>query len=122
MMFHEIMINGMTLPRPDGDLEFVSEKLKTEYETEAGTTQVSVHRESKLTITGTWTLTGLWADRFRIWAGMDTVTVSAFFPQTDEMTEHECQFAITGEKHVRNAREQLRTDGLYQMTVKMEEL
>ena len=121
-MFHEITINGMTLPRPDGDLEFISEKLKTEYETEAGTTQVSVHRESKLTITGTWTLTGLWADRFRIWAGMDTVTVSAFFPQTDEMTEHECQFAITGEKHVHRAREQLRTDGLYQMTVKMEEL
>ena len=121
-MFHEITINGMILPRPDGDLEFVSEKLKTEYETEAGTTQVSVHRESKLTITGTWTLTGLWADRFRIWAGMDTVTVSAFFPQTDEMTEHECKFAITGEKHVHRAREQLRTDGLYQMTVKMEEL
>ena len=121
-MFHEITINGMILPRPDGDLEFVSEKLKTEYETEAGTTQVSVHRESKLTITGTWTLTGSWADRFRNWAGMDTVTVSAFFPKTDETTEHECQFAITGEKHVHRAREQLRTDGLYQMTVKMEEL
>ena len=121
-MFQEIAINGITLPRPDGDLEYVSEKLKTEYETEAGTTQVSVHRESKLTISGSWTLTGYWMDRFRTWAGMDTVTVSAFFPQTDEQTEHECQLSITGEKHVRNAREQLLTDGLYQMTVKMEEL
>ena len=34
MMFQEIAINGITLPRPDGDLEYVSEKLKTEYETE----------------------------------------------------------------------------------------
>lgn len=34
MMFQEIKINGRTIPRPDADLEFASEKLKTEYETE----------------------------------------------------------------------------------------
>ena len=35
-MFQELKINGTTLPRPDGDLEFSSVKVKTEYETEAG--------------------------------------------------------------------------------------
>ena len=30
-MFQELKINGTTLPRPDGDLEFASEKVKTEY-------------------------------------------------------------------------------------------
>ena len=121
-MFRELIINGTPLPRSDSDLEITSEKLKTEYETEAGTTQVSVRRESKLTITGTWTLTGVWAERFRSWAGMDTVTVSAYFPFRDAMTEHECQFTVTGEKHIRNARAQLAVGGLYQMSVKMEEL
>ena len=121
-MWSELKINGTPLPRPDGDLDFESEKLKTEYETEAGTTQVSVRRESKLTISGTWTLTGAWAERFRAWAEMDSVTVSAFYPFRDMLTEHECQFVVSSEKHVRNAREQLRTDGLYQLAVKMEEL
>lgn len=121
-MFQELKINGTVLPRPDEDLEFVSTKLKTEYETEAGTTQVSVRRESKLTISGTWTLTGKWAESFRTWAAMDSVTVSAYFPLKDSMDDHECQFTIESEKHVRNAREQLRTNGLYQVSVKMEEL
>ena len=121
-MFHEITINGMILPRPDGDLEFVSEKLKTEYELVIPETDepmlLAIWRDGHVDSGSERHV----IDRFRIWAGMDTVTVSAFFPQTDEMTEHECQFAITGEKHVHRAREQLRTDGLYQMTVKMEEL
>lgn len=121
-MFQELKINGTTLPRPDGDLEFSSVKVKTEYETEAGTTQVSVRRESKLTISGAWTLTGNWMELFRTWASMDSVTVSAFYPSKNEMTEHECQFSIDSEKHVRNARAQLRTGGLYQLSVKMEEL
>ncbi|MBQ3373930.1 MAG: head-tail adaptor protein [Oscillospiraceae bacterium] len=121
-MFQELKINGTALPRPDGNLEFVSEKVKTEYETEAGTTQVSVRRESKLNISGAWTLTGSWVALFRMWASMDSVTVAAFFPEKDSMSDHECQFTITSEKHVRNAREQLHTDGLYQLTVKMEEL
>ena len=121
-MFQELKINGTTLPRPDGGLEFVSEKLKTEYETEAGTTQVTVRRGSKLTISGSWTLTGRWVDMFRMWASMDSVTVSAFFPSKDALTDNDGQFSISGEKHVRSAREQLRTDGLYQLSVKMEEL
>ena len=121
-MFQELKINGITLPRPDGDLEVTSEKVKTEYETEAGTTQVSVRRESKITISGTWTLTGKWVELFRTWAEMDTVMVFCFYPFKDRMTEHECQFIVSSEKHIRNARAQLTTDGLYQMSVKMEEL
>ena len=121
-MFQELKINGMRIPKPDDDLEFTSIKLKTEYETEAGTTQVSVRRESKLTIKGTWTLSGEWAELFRAWAGMDTVTVLAYFPQRDSMTAHECQFTIKSEKHVRNARAQLSRGGLYTMAVEMEEL
>ena len=121
-MFQEIKVNGTMLPRPDSDLDFKSEKLKTEYETEAGTTQVSVRRESKLSVSGTWTLTGAWAALFRTWAGMDTVTVMAYYPSTNEMSEHECQFEISSERHIRGARDQLSTDGLYQMSVTMEEL
>ena len=121
-MFEELKINGITLPRPDGDLDFQSEKIKTEYETEAGTTQVSVSRESRIKISGSWTLTGRWVERFRTWAAADSVTVSAFYPHKDHMTDHECQLYVGSEKHVKNAREQLRTDGLYQISVKMEEL
>ena len=121
-MFRELIINGITLPVPDGNLDFVSEKIKTEYETEAGTTQVSVRRESKLSISGAWTLTGTWAEVFRIWAGQDSVIVSCYYPLKDRMTDHECQFVISSEQHIRNARAQLSTDGLYQMSVKMEEL
>ena len=121
-MIQELKINGISLPRADGDLEFASQKVKTEYETEAGTTQVSVRRESKLTVSGAWTLTGRWVELFRAWAEMDSVTVLCFYPFKDRLTEHECQFTISSEKHVRNSRAQLATDGLYQMTVKMEEL
>lgn len=121
-MFQELKVNDIALPRPDGDLDFVSEKLKTEYETEAGTTQVSVRRESKLTISGTWTLSGRWAELFRAWASMDTVTVYAYFPDRSNMTAHECQFTIKSEKHVRNARAQLSNGGIYTLSVEMEEL
>lgn len=121
-MFQELKINGTMLPRPDGDLVFKSEKVKTEYETEAGTTQVSVRRESKLTIMGTWTLSGSWVETFRAWAAMDTVSVEAYFPRKDGVTGHECQFTIESEKHVRNARAQWDIGGLYTLSVKMEEL
>ena len=121
-MFRELKINGMTIPRPDDDLEFSSVKLKTEYETEAGTTQVSVRRESKLTIKGNWTLTGFWAQQFRNWAEQDTVRVTCFFPFPDLESVHECQLSIKSEKHVRNARERLKTNGLYLLSVEMEEL
>ena len=121
-MFDEIRINGTRLPRPTEALSITSTKVKSEYETEAGTTQVSVIRESKLSITGSWTLTGAWMEQFREWAAADTVMVSVFFPKKDELTEHECQLEITAEKHIEKAREQLKTDGLYQIQVVMTEL
>lgn len=121
-MFGELKINGTTVPRPDDDLNFKNEKMTTEYETEAGTTQVFVRRESKLTVTGNWTVTGRWMDQFRAWERADTVTVSVFFPSKSEMTDHECQLSIESEKHVRKSREQLRTGGLYKISVTMEEL
>ena len=66
-MFRELKINGTTLPRPDGDLEFSSVKVKKQ----------------------------LMQNVINIY---------------------------DSEKHVRNARAQLRTGGLYQLSVKMEEL
>lgn len=121
-MVGELKINNIPLPRPDSDLEFVSDKVKTEYESEAGTTLVSVRRESKLTVSGSWTLTGAWMERFRAWAEMDTVTVEAYFPRKDFMTAHECQMTISSERHIRNSRGQLGKGGLYQVSVKLEEL
>ena len=121
-MFQEIKVNGIYLPRPDEGLSFKSEKIKKEYESEAGTTIVSVVRESKLTITGSWTLTGTWMERFRSWAEEDTVTVMCYFPENAEMTEHECQFSIDSETHIKKSKEQLSVQGLYQVSVTMVEL
>ena len=121
-MFRELKINGYVIPRPDSDLTFENEKITTVYETEAGTTQVSVRRASKLSIKGTWTLTGSWMSVFRTWAEADTVTVSAFFPSKETMSDHVCQLTIESEKHIRYARDQLHTDGLYEIEVTMEEL
>jgi len=121
-MFQELKINGITLPRPDEDLEIKNKKITTEYETEAGTTQVSVRRASKLSIAGKWTVTGAWVAQFRAWAEADTVTVSAFFPSKTAMSDHVCQLIIESEKHIRYTREQLGVDGLYEIEVTMEEL
>ncbi len=121
-MFQELKINGTALPRPDGDLEFKNEKMTTEYETEAGTTQVLVRRASRLSVSGTWTVTGKWVQQFRTWEEADTVTVSAYFPSRNVMSDHECQLSIESEKHIRGARAQLDTDGLYEIGVTMEEL
>lgn len=121
-MFEELKVNGTMLPRPDEALKLKNGKKKTEYETEAGTTQVSVLRASKIAISGNWTVTGNWMKRFRAWDEADTVTVSCFYPSVDELSDHECQLSITSEDHVRNARDQLGKDGLYQISVTMEEL
>lgn len=121
-MFEEVKVNGMILPGPEDDLTFKNEKKKTEYETEAGTTQVSVTRVSRITISGNWTVTGRWMEQFRKWADTDTVTVSCFYPSKDTLSNHECQLMIDSEKHIKNARAQLKTDGLYQISVTMEEL
>lgn len=121
-MFEELKINGTMLPRPDDVLDLKNEKKKTEYETEAGTTQVSVSRVSKLTLSGNWTVTGAWLKKFRAWSDADTVTVSCFYPEVDHLSDHECQLSVDSEKHIKGARDQLHTDGLYQISVTMEEL
>lgn len=121
-MFREIKVNNTYLPQPDADLQFTSEKIKKEYETEAGTTNVAVVRQSKLTIKGTWTLTGKWMTLFRRFADSDTVTVECYFPVNDEMSSHECQFLIEGENHIKKSKEQLSVQGLYTVNVTMVEL
>ena len=47
-MVNLIKVNGVWLPEPDGDLNLVASKVKSENETEAGTTQVIVTRVTKL--------------------------------------------------------------------------
>ena len=121
-MFDELKVNGTMLPRPDEALTLKNEKKKTEYETEAGTTQVSVSRISKITLSGSWTVTGAWMEKFRTWADDDTVTVSCFYPSVKEMSNHVCQLSIGSEKHVKGARNQLDVDGLDQISGTREEL
>ena len=121
-MFDELRVNGIYLPRPDGDLQIVSEKIKKEYETEAGTTTVSVIRQSKLTIKGAWTLTGKWMEIFRSFEENDTVSVQCYFPSNSELGIHECQFMIDSENHIKKSKEQLNVDGLYQVNITMVEL
>ena len=121
-MFKEIRINGAYLPQPDENLQFTSEKVKKEYETEAGTTAVSVVRQSKLTIKGKWTLSGKWVKRFREYADEDYVTVDCYFPSETELSSHSCQFIIDSEQHIKKARDALTCDGLYIVTVTMIEL
>jgi len=121
-MFNEIKVNGEYLPRPDEDLVIKNKKVKTEYETEAGTTQVSVTRASKITISGSWTLTGKWMQKFRNWEEADTVKVSVFFPSYSVMSDHECQLSIDSENHKKFSREQLSVGGIYEISVTMEEL
>ena len=117
----EVKVNGTWLPKPDEALEVTSTKVKKEYESEAGTTLVSVTRQPRLSIAGSWTLSDAWMSQFRSWAAEDTVTVSLYFPSNSELTEYEYQFAIEKESHVKDAKEQL-NGGLYQVTVAMEEL
>lgn len=121
-MFQELKVNGTILPRPDDDLGFKNEKKKDEYETEAGTTQVSVTRVSKITVSGNWTVTGAWLSKFRAWERSATVTVSCFYPSEKELSDHECQLSIEKEEHIRYSRDLLRVGGLYKISVKMEEL
>ena len=41
-MFTEIKVNGIYLPRPDENLQFTSEKIKKEYETEAAAIEEAI--------------------------------------------------------------------------------
>lgn len=121
-MFNELKINDVVVPRPTSDLSFKSDKVKTEYESEAGTTIVTITRNSKLVISGTWILTGKWMSRFRAWQKSDTVNVECFYPFVDKTSSYECQLIIESEKHIKNSRAFLNVDGLYEISVTLEEL
>ena len=121
-MFQELKVNGIVLPRPDDGLSFKNAKKKEEYETEAGTIQVSVTRVSKITVSGDWTVTGEWLAKFRAWERASTVMVSCFYPSETELSDHECQLSIEKEEHIRYSRDLLKVNGLYKISVKMEEL
>lgn len=118
-----LYINDTALPEPDGDLSFKPEKIKTELQTEAGTTQVIITRTGKLTVSGTWKLSGTWAKNFRDWDDADTVTVLCYWPDPDTLSSHECQFSISGENHITGARERGgASGGLYEISVDITEL
>lgn len=122
-MYRDVKVNGEWLPEPDNDLDFANEKVKTELKTEAGTTQVIVTRKQKLSLSGSWSLSGKWAEKFRTWAALDTVTVECYWPNPNNMTAHECQLSVDSESHNKKAREQIRrSSGLYQLKVTMTEL
>lgn len=121
-MFNELKINNEVLPRPKDGLSFKSDKVKNEFESEAGTTIVTITRNSKLVISGTWILTGKWMSKFRTWQKSDTVNVECFYPFVDKTSSYECQLLIESEKHIKNSRDLLNVDGLYEISVTMEEL
>lgn len=115
-----ILINGKALPDPDGELKIKAEKVKTETETEAGTTQISVVRNSKLTISADFTLTGLWIERFRAYRDADYVTVSIFYPKSDVMSDYTVQFEMD-ESLLKDTRRAESTKGIYSASVTMTE-
>lgn len=122
-MIRVIKVNGEWLPEPDGDLDFKGTKVKSENETEAGTTMVIVTRPTKLSIAGTWKLSGAWMDKFRRYREADTVTVGAYYPNSGTLSTYECQFEITKETHLTKARGQLvNRNGLYEVDVEITEL
>ena len=123
-MFNEIYVDDVRLPHPDSDINIAPDRVQDENETEAGTTMIIVTRDTKLTITGSWTVTGPWLEKFRAWRAADTVAVKCYYPSTTELTEHTCQLSIGKEKHVKRSREQLgeTVAGLYQIDVTITEL
>lgn len=121
-MFQEIEVNQTKLPRPDNDLTFQSQKVQQSFESEAGTTLLNITRPSKLTIKGNWTITGKWLKQFRDWQLMNQVTVSCFYPSEVELSHHICEFIIEEERHIRFSRDLLSVNGIYQVSVRMEEL
>ena len=122
-MVNLIRVNGEWLPEPDGDLAYKGTKVKSENETEAGTTMVIVTRPTKLSISGSWKLTGAWMEQFRRYREADTVTVEVYYPSSRSLSSYECQFEITKETHLTKARDQLRTiNGLYEVEVEITEL
>lgn len=122
-MVNLIKVNGIWLPEPDGDLNVIPTKVKSENETEAGTTQVIVTRVTKLTIEGNWKLSGEWMQRFRSYRDADTVTVEIYYPNVSTLSSYTCQFDVTGETHKSKARQQLGgVNGLYEVGVTITEI
>lgn len=122
-MYKTIKINDEWLPEPDKDLQFSAEKVKNEKETEAGTTMVIVTRPTRISVSGSFTVTGAWMEKLRSYREADTVKLSCYYPETSVLSDHTCQFEITKETHVAKSREQLpRTRGLYQVDVTITEL
>jgi hypothetical protein len=122
-MIEIIKVNGVWLPEPDGDLSITPTKIKSENETEAGTTQVIVTRVTKLTIEGSWKLSGEWIERFRAYRDADTVNVEVYYPSASELSTYVCQFEITNETHNVKGRQQLGSvNGLYEVDVVMTEI
>lgn len=122
-MINVIKVNGTWLPEPDGDLDYEAQKIKNENTTEAGTTMVIVTRETKLSLSGSWKLSGVWMEQFRAFRRADTVTVEVYYPSSRTLTAYECQFEITRETHLTKARGQLaHRNGLYEVDVKITEL
>lgn len=122
-MTEVIKVNDEWIPAPDGDLKYNPEKIKTEMQSEAGTTLVVVTRNTKLSISGKWKLSGKWITKFRQYRDADTVTVSVYYPNTEQLSDYTCQFQINSEDHLTGARKQ-RPDigGLYEVDVTIEEL
>jgi hypothetical protein len=122
-MVNVIKVNGVWLPEPDGDLDYNAEKIKSENQTEAGTTMIIVTRETKLSISGAWKLSGVWMEQFRAFRQADTVTVEVYYPSSRVLTAYEGQFEITKETHLTKARGQLaHRNGLYEVEVAITEL
>lgn len=118
-----IKVNGTWLPEPDGDLSYKGVKVKSENETEAGTTMVIVTRPTKLSISGSWKLSGAWMEQFRSYREADTVTVEVYYPSSRSLSSYECQFEITKETHLTKARDQFPIkNGLYEVDVEITEL
>lgn len=118
-----LKINGEWIPVPTGNLEFSPEKVKTEKETEAGTTVVIVTRPTRFSVSGKWQLSGAWIEKFREYREADTVTVEAYYPKHDELTSYVCQFEYDTESLVENSKLQLEElGGLYEVSVTMTEL
>ena len=122
-MTNVIKVNGVWLPDPDSDLQYSAEKVKTSKQTEAGTTLIAVTRPSKLSISGSWTVTGAWMERFRAYRDADTVQVSVYYPQTDALSTYVCEFEIEKETHITDARKQIpERGGIYKVNVNITEL
>ena len=118
-----IKVNGEWLPDPEGDIDYKPEKIKDEMESEAGTIRAIVTRVTRLSLSGTWHLTGKWMRKFREYRDADTVEVEIYYPDPDGLSSYECQFEITGEKHLTRSRKQLAdVGGLYEVNVNIKEL